>query len=106
MREEGWLEPLRWTRVEMVNARTKKVLDEALELSAEDRALVAAALEASLDEDDDDAEDVATPEEIEKAWAEEIQRRVDAVLEGRSQGRPAADAIAEVRAALQASRQR
>lgn len=89
-----------------MNARTKKVLDEALELSAEDRALVAAALEASLEEDDDDAVDDASPEEIEKAWAEEIRRRVDAVLEGRSKGRPAAEAIAEVRAALQASRQR
>ena len=88
----------------MVNARTKKVLDDALDLSAEDRALLAAALEASLD--DEDADDDATPEEIEKAWAEEIQRRVSDVLEGRSHGRPAAEAIAEIRARLHASRQR
>ena len=91
----------------MVNARTKKVLEEALELSAEDRALLAAALEASLDDHlDEEAENDATPEEIEQAWAEEIERRVDDVLAGRSQGRPAAEAIAEVRARLHAARQR
>ena len=90
----------------MVNARTKKVLEEALELSAEDRALLAAALEASLDDLDEEAEDDATQEEIDQAWAAEIQRRVDDVLAGRSQGRPAAEAIAEVRARLHAARQR
>jgi len=51
-------------------------------------------------------EDDATPEEIEKAWAEEIERRVSNVLEGRSQGRPAAEAIAEIRARLHAARAR
>ncbi len=91
----------------LVNARTKKILAEALELSVEDRALLAAALEASVDDDlDEGAEDDATPAEIEQAWAEEIQRRVDEVLAGRSNARPAAEAIAEVRARLQASRQR
>ena len=55
-----------------MNARTKRVLEEALELSAEDRALVAAALEASLDDLYEEAEDDATPEEIEQAWAEEM----------------------------------
>jgi hypothetical protein len=78
--------------------------DEALELSSEDRALLAAALEASLDEDETD--DNATPEEIEQAWAEEIERRVSDVLAGRSHGRPATEAIAEVRARIHASRQR
>jgi putative addiction module component (TIGR02574 family) len=85
-----------------VNARTKKVLEEALELSAEDRAVLAAALEASLDEGDEDA----TPKEIEAAWAEEIQQRVKDVRDGHSHGQPAADAIAEVRARLQSSRHR
>ena len=41
----------------MGKARTKKVLDDALE--------------ASLDDDEDDADDGATSEEIEKARAEE-----------------------------------
>jgi NADPH-dependent glutamate synthase beta subunit-like oxidoreductase len=90
----------------MVNARTKKILHEALELSADDRALLAAALEASLD-DDESADENATAEEeeIERAWAAEIERRAKDVLEGRRHGRPAADAIAEVRAALEAARQ-
>jgi hypothetical protein len=76
---------------------------DALDLSAEDRALLAAALEASLDDDEDDD---ATPEEIEQAWVEEIQRRVNDVLAGISHGRPATEAIAEVRAQLHKLRQR
>jgi hypothetical protein len=89
-----------------VNARTKRVLDEALELAAEDRALVVAALDASLEEEREDSDEGATPAEIEEAWAEEIQRRVAGVLAGKRHGRPAAEAIAEVRATLQALRQR
>ena len=49
--------------------RTQELLREALELSAEDRAEIAAALLASLD-----AADVTTAE-IEAAWAAEIERR-------------------------------
>ncbi|KYF93771.1 MULTISPECIES: addiction module protein [Sorangium] len=46
------------------------VLVAALRLSAEDRAAVAAALIQSLDEPEQ------TTEEVEAAWAEEIQQRL------------------------------
>lgn len=90
----------------MVNARTKRVLDEALELAAEDRALVVAALDASLEDEREDGDETASAAEIEQAWAQEIQRRVDGVLAGKRQGRPLAEASAEVRATLQALRHR
>lgn len=94
------------SNVKIVNARTKRVLDEALELATEDRALVVAALDASLEDERDESEETASPAEVEEAWAEEIRRRVEGVLSGRRRGRPAEDAIAEVRATLQALRQR
>lgn len=97
-----WLHALSSTRFNSMNARVRQVLDEVLLMPAEDRALIAQELNASLD----DSEDGAKPDEIEKAWAEEIERRVANVLEGRSKGRPAAEALAEVRARLQAARAR
>ncbi|AUX47596.1 hypothetical protein SOCE26_091180 [Sorangium cellulosum] len=48
----------------------ENVLVAALRLSAEDRAAVAAALIQSLDEPEQ------TTEEVEAAWAEEIQQRL------------------------------
>ncbi|WP_437853476.1 addiction module protein [Sorangium sp. So ce363] len=48
----------------------ENVLVAALRLSAEDRAAVAAALIQSLDETEQ------TTEEVEAAWAEEIQQRL------------------------------
>jgi len=79
---------------EDMNARARELLDELLQLSAEDRALIADALDASLEDDN------ASPEEIEKAWAEEITRRVGNMREGRSHGRDAFEALAEIRAGL------
>ena len=69
-----------------------------LELSPEDRALVAVELEASLDAEHGSIEDV------DKARAEEIQRRVDNVLAGRSRGRPAKEPIAEIRSGVALSK--
>ena len=79
-----------------VNARTRELLLEVLELSPEDRALIAVELEASLDAEHGSIQDV------DKEWAVEIQRRVDNVLAGRSRGRAAKDVIAEIRAGLAA----
>jgi len=84
-----------------MNARTKRVLEEALELSAEDRALVAVALEASLDGENDVETGGQT---VEQAWADEIQRRVDAVRSGQSSGRGADEVLAEIRSRLHAAR--
>jgi len=99
----GWPLGRSSTTFDGMNARARQLLDELLQLSAEDRALIADELDASLDVED---ERDATPEEVERAWAEEIERRVQDVLEGRSHGRPAADAIAEIRARLHAARVR
>lgn len=84
-----------------MNARTKRVLEEALELSADDRALVAVALEARLGGENDDESD---SQAVEQAWADEIQRRVDAVRSGQSSGRSAHEVLAEIRSRLHAAR--
>jgi hypothetical protein len=76
-----------------MNARVQKVVDEFLELSDEERELAIAELEASLGVED-------PPELVEKSWAEEIQRRLREVREGRSRGRDGHEAIAEIRAEL------
>ena len=60
-----------------MNARAKKVLEEALELSEEERSELVDELIVSLPK-------FADPE-IEKAWDEEIERRVREVNEGRVQ---------------------
>jgi putative addiction module component (TIGR02574 family) len=62
--------------------RTQDLLREALSLPVDERADVAAQLLASLDD-----EDVAT-EDIEAAWAVEIEKRARRVLSGQSEGIP------------------
>lgn len=62
--------------------RTQELLREALALPVDERADVAAQLLASLDD-----EDVAT-EDIEAAWAAEIETRARRVLSGQSEGIP------------------
>ena len=59
------------------------VLEEALKLPTKDRADVAVELLASLD--DKEWED---PEEVERAWGAEIERRARRVLSGESAGSP------------------
>lgn len=58
----------------------EKLLRDALGLPSSDRAKVAAALLASLDEGEDSDADAA--------WAAEIDRRVDRVLAGESRSAP------------------
>jgi putative addiction module component (TIGR02574 family) len=57
----------------------RKVIKDALELRRGERAKVAAALIASLDDDRRDADAAA-------AWEAEIARRVKRVLDGESRG--------------------
>jgi len=59
------------------------VLQEALKLPRRERADVAAELLASLDDELTD-----DPQELEKAWAAEIERRARRVLAGESEGTP------------------
>jgi hypothetical protein len=74
-----------------MNARTKKILEEAMALPESERALLVDELDASLESED-------TPKEIAKAWDEVIKRRIDDVVSGRAQTRDMREAIAELRA--------
>jgi len=71
-----------------VTDAARKLLDGVLALPTQDRARVAAALLASLDERDDG--------DPSREWATEIERRAERVLAGESQDRP----WTEVRARL------
>ena len=68
---------------------------EAMELSSRERARLAHRLIASLD--DDVEED---PAEVDRAWEEEIQRRLDEYRSGKVQPVPASQVFAEARARL------
>jgi putative addiction module component (TIGR02574 family) len=81
-----------------MNARTRHLLDELLVLPAEDRALIAAELEASLEEEP------ASAEELERAWAVEIEKRARDVEEGRATPIAAEDVHRELRAGLRTPR--
>jgi len=59
---------------------TDDILNKAMRLSTAERAELAAALLASLDGESED--------DVEAAWAAEIQRRVQRVRSGEAKGRP------------------
>jgi len=63
----------------------------ALQLSVEDRARLAVRLLSSLEETTE------SPEEIEKLWIAEAERRFQELCDGVAQGIPARDAFAELR---------
>lgn len=68
----------------------ERVEAEALSLSAPERTRLVEILLASLDEDD----------EIAAAWAEEAERRIDALERGEMQAIPVEEVIAQARARL------
>jgi putative addiction module component (TIGR02574 family) len=68
--------------------------DDALKLSEEDRARLAVRLLASLEEE------VESPEEIEKLWVAEAERRFQELRDGVVQGVPARDVFVQLRAKL------
>lgn len=70
----------------------KQLEAEALELSPRERAQLAHSLIVSLD---DDAED--DPAEVERAWEDEIRRRLEEVDAGTAELIPAEDVFAELR---------
>lgn len=73
----------------VVNARVRKVVEEFLELSEEERELAVAEIEAALDDGDEWDMDVSK---------EEILRRVEDVRSGRVQLLDADEVLAELRA--------
>ena len=71
-----------------------EIEDDALQLPPEDRARLAVDLLASLDES------VESPEEIEKLWLAEAERRFQELRDGVVQGIPAREVFAQLRAKL------
>jgi putative addiction module component (TIGR02574 family) len=70
------------------------VENEALQLSDEERARLAVRLLASLEEE------AESPEEIEKLWLVEAERRFQELRDGVVQGVPARDVFARLRSKL------
>lgn len=68
--------------------------DDALKLSNEDRARLAVRLLASLEEE------AESPEDVEKLWLAEAERRFQELRDGVVQGVPATDVFARLRAKL------
>ena len=64
---------------------------DALQLSAEDRARLAVSLLCSLEETVED------PAEVEKLWIAEAQRRAKQIEDGSATGIPAADVLARLK---------
>lgn len=74
---------------------TREVLERALGLPRKARAEIAHRLIESLDEAPAD-----DPAEVERAWSNEIERRIRDVVEGRVKPIPFDEGIARVRKAL------
>ncbi len=72
----------------------EKLLIEALKLTLGERAVMAQLLLDSLDGDDESGE------EIDEAWAVEVDRRIAELDAGEVKGIPIAEALAQVRATL------
>lgn len=81
-------------RLHLMNARTRKVLEEALELPSEERGEVARELLESL-------QGTAAPE-IESAWADVIERRAREVLDGTAATRDLDEGLDEIEARVRA----
>jgi len=73
-----------------LSSRLEILEAQALELPPEERVKLADRLIASVFQDND----------IEEAWASEVERRIAEIEAGRAQLVPAADAIARARAAI------
>ena len=79
----------------VMTRETEDLLERALRLSARERADLAHQLIDSLGEADEE-----DPVEVEKAWAEEIKRRLREVREGRVQTVPWDEAMLRARTAV------
>lgn len=77
-----------------MSGRLERVEAEALELPPHERALLARRLIASLDGEGED------PAEVERAWEEEIHRRVEEYRSGAVLAVPASEVFARARARL------
>ncbi|MBX3199602.1 MAG: addiction module protein [Labilithrix sp.] len=78
-----------------MNARAKKVFEEALELPLEDRGELARRLLESVDTD--------APPEIQNAWAPVIARRAREVLDGTAATRDLDEALDDIESRARAA---
>jgi hypothetical protein len=87
-----------------MSAQAQAILEQALRLSADERANLADALQRSLEEG---ASNLA-PEEVARLWNEEIERRLararERLARGESTGRTAEEVHADAEAKIQAIR--
>ena len=79
-------------------ATASEVLNAAMSLESNERAEIAHKLLLSLESD-------AFDENVDQAWAEEIQRRLTAIREGRVELRDWDEALSEMRQAIDSKRQ-
>jgi hypothetical protein len=84
----GVAEQTRGARLRLMNARTRKVLEEALELPSAERGELARELLESL-------QDTAPPD-VESAWAAVIARRAQEVLDGTAATRDLDEGLDEI----------
>jgi putative addiction module component (TIGR02574 family) len=78
-----------------VSMTWEELLEKALQLPSEEQEKIARALYENLADEEDEDED---PAEVEAAWAEEIQRRVEEIRNGTVETIPADEVFAEMRA--------
>ena len=82
-----------------MNKRVESILEAARALTPEERGELLARLLHEFDEDDADG----TPEEIEAAWADELQRRVEKFERGETIATSAEEVHARIRERLRNS---
>ena len=76
-----------------MNARVTSILEEARKLTLDEREELVLRLQVELDKDESEG----TPEEIEAAWMEEVERRAAAFERGETTSRPADEVHARIR---------
>jgi putative addiction module component (TIGR02574 family) len=82
-----------------MNQRVKAIVEEARKLSPEERLELFDQLEIVFAGDEGDG----TPEEVEAAWVEEINRRIDNAEHGQTSSIPHDEVMAELRKLVQRS---
>lgn len=79
-----------------MNKRVKSIIEEARQLTPEEREELL--LRLRLEFEDEGAE--GTPEEIEAAWIEEVERRIERAERGETTFSPSEDVFARIRERL------
>ncbi|MBW3570741.1 MAG: addiction module protein [Gemmatimonadetes bacterium] len=78
----------------VVSMTWEELLEKALQLPSDEQVMIARALYENLAAEEDDED----PAEVEAAWAEEIQQRIEEIRNGTVETIPADVVMAEMRA--------